>query len=229
MGVKSIVDVNNAEFVLTNLGKDRPIQWYSVGQPQAIEGTDWIVTVLDINIIDQRAIITVKNAATGVESDPITLEKSVPVYLYPVNGPLQYGTAYPGRADLVLTLVDTFIGINNNPYATIQAVTDRETETYWMWRGKNNFKINATGLEPGNYTYQVLLNLTNGNEIRLPERRVTLLGEPVATLKILSRPSNASVYIDGNYRGMTPLTLEIPSGNHPLHSRERDTKLTPQQ
>ncbi|NJE45949.1 PEGA domain-containing protein [Thermococcus sp. GR7] len=213
---KSLVDVNYAKLVLTNLGKDRGIEWYQVGQPQAIEGTDWIVTVLDISIIDQRAIITVKNAATGIESDPIVLEKSVPVYLYQVNGSLQYGTTYPGRADLVLTLVDTFIGINNNPYATIQAVTDRETETYWMWGGQNDFKVNATGLEPGNYTYQVLLNLTNGNEIKLPERRVTLLGEPVATLKILSRPSNASVYIDGNYGGMTPLTLEIPAGNHTI-------------
>lgn len=37
-----------------------------------------------------------------------------------------------------------------------------------------------------------------------------------ATLRISSDPSDAAVYIDGEYRGKTPLTVELPSGTHEI-------------
>ena len=212
--VKSIVDVNYADLLLTNLGEDKGSAWYHVNEPQAIDGTNWMVTVLDIDISNERALVTVRNTATGIESEQVTLEKNVPVYFYQVGDSLQYGTTYPGRADLVLTLTDAFLGIDNNPIVSIDSVLDRWTMTYWMWGTTDEVMTNATELEAGNYTYQVILNLTNGNEIKMSERRVTLLGEPVATLRILSRPSGASVYVDENYHGTTPMVLEVPAGDH---------------
>ncbi|ASJ08335.1 hypothetical protein A3L11_03450 [Thermococcus siculi] len=205
--VDSIVDVNNAEFVLTKRGYDKGTKWYQVGQPQAIEGTDWVITVIDIDADNNRAIVIVKNAVTGQESDQLTLEKYNPVDIF-------------GDGSVILTLEDTFVDANGHPVASIHAVIDSWSATYWMWTGSDYqynmdyATINVTGLEPDNYTYQVILNLTNGNEITMPERVVTLLGDPVATLRILSRPSGASVYIDGNYTGTTPLTIEVPAGDY---------------
>ncbi len=92
-------------------GLDKPTEWYQVGQPQAIEGTDWIVTVLDISIIDQRALAVVKNSVTGKESDQIILEKDNPVDVF-------------GDGAVILTLKDTFVGIDGHLIASIDAQVD---------------------------------------------------------------------------------------------------------
>ncbi|ASJ08931.1 S-layer protein [Thermococcus siculi] len=103
-----VLSVGNDTFTA---GYDKPTEWYQVGQPQAIEGTDWIVTVLDISIIDQRALAVVKNAVTGQESDQIILEKDNPVDVF-------------GDGAVILTLKDTFVGIDGHLIASIDAQVD---------------------------------------------------------------------------------------------------------
>ncbi|NJE75670.1 S-layer protein [Thermococcus sp. ES12] len=103
-----VLNVGNDTFTA---GLDKGEAWYQVGQPQAIEGTDWIVTVLDISIIDQRALVVVKNAVTGQESDQKILEEGQDVDIF-------------GDGKVVLTLLDTFVGIDGHLIASIAARVD---------------------------------------------------------------------------------------------------------
>ncbi|NJE30883.1 S-layer protein [Thermococcus sp. 18S1] len=103
-----VLEVGNGTFTA---GLDKPTAWYQVGEPQAIEGTDWIVTVLDISIIDQRALAVVKNAVTGKESEQIILEKDTPVDVF-------------NDGAVILTLKDTFVGIDGHLIASIDAQVD---------------------------------------------------------------------------------------------------------
>ncbi|NJE46395.1 S-layer protein [Thermococcus sp. GR7] len=108
-----VLSVGNDNFTA---GLDKGTAWYQVSQPQAIEGTDWIVTVLDISIIDQRALVVVKNAVTGQESDQMILEKDTPVDVF-------------GDGAVILTLRDTFVGIDGHLIASIEAQVDVDTYT----------------------------------------------------------------------------------------------------
>ncbi|CAD5243934.1 S-layer protein [Thermococcus camini] len=103
-----VLDVGNGTFTA---GLDKPTEWYQVGEPQAIEGTDWVVTVLDISIIDQRALAVVKNAVTGKESNQVILEKDTPVDVF-------------NDGAVILTLKDTFVGIDGHLIASIDAQVD---------------------------------------------------------------------------------------------------------
>ncbi|WP_297464908.1 S-layer protein [Thermococcus sp.] len=106
-----VLDVGNNSFVA---GLDKGTEWYQVGEPQAIEGTDWVITVLDISIVDQRALVTVKNAVTGKESDQVILEKGNPVDVF-------------GDGAVILTLEDTFVGIDGHLIASISAQVNVKT------------------------------------------------------------------------------------------------------
>ncbi|AFL94488.1 S-layer protein [Thermococcus cleftensis] len=142
-----VLSVGNDTFTA---GLDKGQAWYQVGQPQAIEGTDWVVTVLDISIIDQRALVTVKNAVTGTESDQIILEKDTPVDVF-------------GDGAVILTLRDTFVGIDGHLIAAIEAQVD--VDTYESGRtitydGKEwEMTINTDG------TYITNITLTNKAEL----------------------------------------------------------------
>ncbi|NJE84659.1 S-layer protein [Thermococcus sp. CX2] len=103
-----VLSVGNDTFTA---GLDKGTAWYQVGQPQAIEGTDWIVTVLDISIIDQRALVVVKNSVTGEESDQLILEKDNPRDVF-------------GDGRVWLTLRDTFVGIDGHLIASIESQVD---------------------------------------------------------------------------------------------------------
>lgn len=138
-----VLSVGNDTFTA---GLDKGTSWYQVGQPQAIEGTDWIVTVLDISIIDQRALVVVKNAVTGEESDQIILEKDTPVNIF-------------GDGRVVLTLKDTFVGIDGHLIASIAAQVGVDTYTSGRtitYDGKNwEMTIKTDG------TYITNITLTN--------------------------------------------------------------------
>jgi len=113
-----VLSVGNDTFTAGHVAGD---QWYQVGQPQAIPGTNWVVNVLDISITDQRALITVKDSATGAESDQIILNQNQPIYLCESDGSIQTCDSFPGQADLVLKLEDTFVGIDGHLIASIYA------------------------------------------------------------------------------------------------------------
>lgn len=200
---KTVLDVEYADLVLTNMGEDKGTAWYQLGQPQSIEGTDWVLDVLDISVTEQKALVDVKNAITGQEALTI-LKKDNPVDVF-------------SDGSIILTLKN-ITNVNNNTIAEIHTILNRWTGTYYMNYDYNwdSYVANITYLEPGNYTYYVSLHMWDDEEIRMPAKNVTLLGEPVATLKVLSGPSGADVYIDGNYSGTTPLILSIPSGNHAI-------------
>ncbi len=105
-----VLSVGNDTFTA---GLDKGTAWYQVGQPQTIQGTNWVVTVLDISIIDQRALVTVKNAVTGQSSDQIILQENQPVDVF-------------GDGSVVLELLDTFVGIDGHLIASIKATVNKE-------------------------------------------------------------------------------------------------------
>ncbi|ASJ10880.1 S-layer protein [Thermococcus sp. P6] len=92
-------------------GLDKGTDWYPVDEPKTIEGTDWVVTALDISLVDQRALVEVKNSVTGQDSGVVTLEKDTPVDIF-------------GDGSVILTLKDTFIGVNGHLIAEIEAQVD---------------------------------------------------------------------------------------------------------
>ncbi|WP_297534714.1 S-layer protein [Thermococcus sp.] len=121
-----VLSVGNQTFTAGHIPSQNPI-WYEIGQSKTIPGTNWVITVLDISLNENRALVVVKNAETGQQTTQIILDKGVPVYIYEEGGQLVYSTTYPGYADLVLTLEDTFVGIDNHIIASISAEYDVET------------------------------------------------------------------------------------------------------
>lgn len=124
-----VLEVGNNTFTAGMIPSDNPM-WYEIGQSKTIPGTNWVVTVLDINLQETRALIIVKDAATGAQTGQVILNKGEPVYFVEENGQIEtYDSlsAAGGKANLVLTLEDTFVGIDNHIIASISAEYDIET------------------------------------------------------------------------------------------------------
>ena len=50
---------------------------------------------------------------------------------------------------------------------------------------------------------------------RLLESAITGIPAPAhGDLRVISRPVEAEVYVDGSLRGMTPLLIDLPAGKH---------------
>lgn len=81
--------------------------WYEVNQSQAVEGTDWVITVLDVNPNSNTALVVVLDQATGKRSNQVMLQANVPVDVF-------------GDGSIVLTLKDTFVGIDGRLVASIE-------------------------------------------------------------------------------------------------------------
>ncbi|NJE55156.1 S-layer protein [Thermococcus sp. 21S9] len=124
-----VLEVGNGTFTAGMIPSDNPM-WYEIGQSKTIPGTNWVVTVLDINLQETRALVIVKDAATGAQTGQVILDKDAPKYFVEENGQVY---AYDSladagyKADLVLTLEDTFVGIDNHIIASISAEYDIET------------------------------------------------------------------------------------------------------
>ncbi|NJE09979.1 S-layer protein [Thermococcus sp. MAR1] len=144
-----VLSVGDGQFTA---GLDKGEAWYQVGQPQAIEGTDWIVTVLDISIIDQRALVVVKNAVTGQESDQKILEEGQDVDIF-------------GDGKVVLKLLDTFVGIDGHLIASIAARVDVQT-----WESGNTITYDgikwAMTINTVNNDTITNITLTNKDELK---------------------------------------------------------------
>ncbi|AHL21920.1 S-layer protein [Thermococcus nautili] len=125
----NILEVGNGTFTAGMLPDDNPM-WYEVGQSKTIPGTNWVVTVLDINLQETRALVIVKDAATGAQTGQVILDKNAPKYFVEEDGQVE---AYDSladagyKADLVLKLEDTFVGIDNHIIASIYAEYDIQT------------------------------------------------------------------------------------------------------
>jgi len=141
-------------------GLDKGEAWYQVGQPQAIEGTDWIVTVLDISIIDQRALVVVKNAVTGQESDQKILEEGTDVDIF-------------GDGSVVLTLLDTFVGIDGHLIASIAARVDVQD-----WESGNTITYDGIDweMEINTVNNETITNITLTNKDELEGNPVDIFG-----------------------------------------------------
>ena len=79
--------------------------------------------------------------------------------------------------------------------------------------GTHNVELRLDGYE----TYRARVQIGAGQTGRLSPRLVR--ATPTGTLQIYSTPSGAKVYIDGAYRGQTPLTLTVEAGVHNVELR----------
>ena len=174
-----VLDVNESKFTA---GLDKGEAWYQVGQPQAIEGTDWIITVLDISIIDQRALVVVKNAVTNEESDQIILEEGTDVDVF-------------GDGRVVLKLLDTFVGIDGHLIASIAARVDVKT-----WESGNTITYDGKEWEmtintEGNY----IKNITLTNKDTLEGNPVDIFGTYNLFYKFEMKKLNEQWLVDQGY------------------------------
>jgi len=122
----NVLKVDNGTFTAGMIPADNPM-WYEVGQSKTIPGTNWVVTVLDINLQETRALVIVKDAATGAQTGQVILDKDTPKYFVEENGQVEvYDSleAAGNKANLILTLQDTFVGIDNHIIASISAEYD---------------------------------------------------------------------------------------------------------
>lgn len=78
--------------------------------------------------------------------------------------------------------------------------------------GKYNLTISMENYE--NFTTEVVV--FSGQIKYINAQLVSILGK----LIINSNPTSANVYINGNYKGITPLTLSLPSGNYKIELKK---------
>ncbi|MBA2541202.1 MAG: PEGA domain-containing protein, partial [Deltaproteobacteria bacterium] len=62
---------------------------------------------------------------------------------------------------------------------------------------------------PGRMTFESKLAVVAGKAVKIAAVLV-----PAAEIRVSSTPAGATVYIDGVRRGLTPLALELPLGEH---------------
>jgi len=80
--------------------------------------------------------------------------------------------------------------------------------------GPHEVNVTLKGYEP----YTKTVNVPPGGTVRMAAK---LEKKPAAgTLQVNSEPPGASVYVDGTYRGTTPLTLTLPPGTHTVEVRK---------
>ncbi|WP_457631144.1 PEGA domain-containing protein [Oceanithermus sp.] len=70
---------------------------------------------------------------------------------------------------------------------------------------------------PGYQTYRTRVQVRAGQTSRLAPRLQPVV--TTGTLEVYSTPSGAEVYVDGAYRGLTPLVLSIDAGSHDVEVR----------
>ncbi len=76
--------------------------------------------------------------------------------------------------------------------------------------GKHTVKVTKDGYLP----IEQVLTVARNDVMRVP---LTLQPVPVGSITFESVPAGASVFLDGQFRGVTPLVLrDIPAGSHPV-------------
>ncbi|WP_175059088.1 PEGA domain-containing protein [Thermococcus sp. 2319x1] len=124
-------------------------------------------------------------------------------------------TEYVQKIIFYLVTMNGTLEIVSNPAgAFVKVVGERE------FNGTTPLEIS---LKPGNYTVTVALKDYFPNSTRveiLPNKTKTLRISLVpinGTLVITSEPVNASVYVNGTLRGMTPLNLSLRPGEYVIN------------
>jgi hypothetical protein len=87
--------------------------------------------------------------------------------------------------------------------------------SYGLMNGEFSLGVHKIVLSKPNYHSKTIdCEITmDGQVIELPAL------EPImGTLNVKSNPTSSMVYVDGSYKGMTPLTLQLPIGEHEVYS-----------
>jgi len=120
---------------------------------------------------------------------------------------------------VTLTPAYGFLTVYSSPsnaevYIDGNYVGDTPLENYKLSTGEHIIKIKKEGYQDYNKTITI-------NPAEIMKLEVTLSEKP-GTLKISSEPSGAKVYINGDYKGETPLTLELEPGTYTVKLTKED-------
>ncbi|WP_297498855.1 S-layer protein [Thermococcus sp.] len=122
-----VYEVGNGSFTVGYVGANDP-DWFKLRQPKMI-GDRWNVTVQDISLNQNTAIVLVTDTTNGQQVTAM-LNQNTPVYIYyDSSGQLVWGTTQVPEAGLMLDLKSTFVGIDNTIMANIYYVYDIEKYT----------------------------------------------------------------------------------------------------
>ncbi len=104
--------------------------------------------------------------------------------------------------------------LNGIAKGTTPVVVDR------IQAGNVNLEIKAQGCTP----YKQLLTLSAGQT----ETITAVLDAIPSTLKVVSMPTGARVYVDNQFKGETPITIaDLPPGDYRVRAEKRGYSITP--
>ncbi|AXI24711.1 serine/threonine protein kinase [Methanofervidicoccus sp. A16] len=113
------------------------------------------------------------------------------------------------------------INVFLKPYGILKISSDpSDAEVYINGEYRGNTPLELK-LDPGNYSVKVTKDGYENYETKIEIKtgkttEVNAVLKPYGILKIYSTPSGAKVYIDGYYKGTTPLTVEVSPGTHTI-------------
>ncbi|MDN5320822.1 MAG: family protein phosphatase [Thermococcaceae archaeon] len=125
-----------------------------------------------------------------------------------------FTTEYYARVEFNLTPLNGTLYVCSNPsHAPVKIIGVNGYE----FVGKTPLNVS---LKPGNYTIEIILKdyLPHSTRVEiLPNETESLSIDLIplnGTLVIMSEPTNASVYINGSFKGNTPLNLSVEPGKY---------------
>ncbi|WP_446830148.1 PEGA domain-containing protein [Candidatus Foliamicus sp.] len=153
------------------------------------------LTPVTVELLSGQSVLLISKPGFATHREELTVvagaNQTLPeIRLRPAAGVLRVSTEPPGAA---ITVDGEFRG--GSP-ATVEVSPDRQ----------HRIVLSRAGYEPQEQS----LTLGRGEERRLNVRLAPRLG----TVRLLSRPAGATVFVDGVQRGQTPLELELPSTEH---------------
>lgn len=177
-----------------------------------------VIRVLDVSVQDEAALVS-------VDSDVYTLSEGDRLYGDLSMGfDVKFEGPFVGLGGIVFAKLSIYLveerDVANAPELTIES-TPSGAEVYINGTYEGETPLEVT-LLPGEYEIKVS---KEGYEERtsvvhlLPGDSVVLnfnLSSTSGTVTIVSEPSGADVYINGDYRGKTPLEVNLPPGTYEI-------------
>jgi len=158
-----VYKVDNGTFTVGYVDAKDP-DWFKIHESRLI-GNRWNVTIQDISLDQQNAIVLVRDTTTNQEVTAM-IEKDKPVYIYYDGGQLTWGTTQPTKAGLMLDLKRTFIGIDNTIMASIYYVYDMETYTNDNFHPASGWNATIATYKKDDEWYIANVTLINDKELK---------------------------------------------------------------
>ncbi|WP_297506803.1 S-layer protein [Thermococcus sp.] len=158
-----VYEVGDGSFTVGYVDPKDP-DWFKLHESRII-GDRWNVTVQDISLSQDTAIVLVTDTTNGQQVTAL-LNKDTPVYIYYDNsGQLVWGTSQVSEAGIMLDLKSTFVGIDNTIMASIYYVYDIEKYTSANFHPAAGWNATISTYQSSGVYYIANITLINNKEL----------------------------------------------------------------